>query len=897
VAESRQAQPASDDAEHRRLAAADSGAAAWRAWGPYLAERAWGTVREDYSADGSAWQFFPHDHARSRVYRWNEDGMAGFCDEAQNWCLALALWNGRDPIVKERMFGLTGPEGNHGEDVKEYWWYLDGTPTHSWHTWRYHYPQHPYPYEQLITENARRSRTEPEYELVDTGIFDDGRYWVVTVDYAKAGPRDLLMRITAENAGPDEATLDILPTLWFRNTWAWGPTDHSRPSLHAVNGAVVGHHDRAGRLVLTGDGAPELLFCENETNTTRLFGNTAGPPRYPKDGINDHVVSGAESVNPEQRGTKSALWYRVRVPAGGKQVIRVRLVGSDNGDLAGIDLADGYDAVMTARCAEADHFYAALTPAHCTKEEGRVLRQAFAGLLWSKQFFHLDIDRWLDGDPGQPAPPPGRGAIRNGDWRHLNNHEILLMPDPWEYPWYAAWDLAFHCVTLAHIDPTFAKSQLMLLLREWYLHPNGQIPAYEWNFSDVNPPVHAWAALRVFELDGGSDYLFLARVFHKLLINFTWWTNNKDHGENNLFEGGFMGLDNIAPIDRSTIPPDLGYLEQADSTAWMAMYALDLLAMAVRLALNDRSYEDVAVKFFEHFLAIAHAANTAGLWDEEDAYFYDILHLADGQHVPIKVRSLVGLVPITAAIDVRDGILNQLPEFAERARWFVDTKPRLATSLHVRTDGDRTSRLLCLVSPERLVRVLEKMFDVGRLLSPYGIRSLSAWHRDHPFAFTAGDLVAYADYEPAESTSALFGGNSNWRGPIWFPLNALLIEALRDYDRFSDGTLLVEYPAGSGARISLADAASDITRRLVSIFLPGPDGRRPVHGGYDLLATDPRWRDNIPFHEYFHADTGAGLGATHQTGWTALVAHLLLDDTRSPDRKPAGPRAHAVLPD
>jgi hypothetical protein len=868
---------AAQDAERQRLVAADSGAAPWRAWGPYLAERAWGTVREDYSADGSAWNYFPHDHARSRAYRWNEDGMAGFCDESQHWCLALALWNAADPIVKERMFGLTGPEGNHGEDVKEYWWYLDGTPTHSWHTWRYHYPQRAYPYDELVTENGRRSRTVPEYELVDTGIFDDGRYWVVTVDYGKAGPHDLLMRITVENISPDQATLDILPTVWFRNTWAWGPTDHGRPSFRGAGGAIVGQHDRAGQLVLTGDGTPGLLFCDNETNTRRLYDAPDGPA-YPKDGINDYVVNGAATVNPDQHGTKASLHYRISVPGGGSQVIRVRLVGGGATGSAEIDLAEEFDAVMTTRKAEADAFYGALTPAHCTDEEARVLRQAFAGLLWSKQFFHLDVERWLDGDPGQPPPPPGRGAIRNGTWRHLNNHEILLMPDPWEYPWYAAWDLAFHCVTLAHIDPGFAKSQLRLLLREWYLHPNGQIPAYEWNFSDVNPPVHAWAALRVFELDGGTDYDFLTRVFHKLLINFTWWINNKDHGENNLFEGGFLGLDNIAPIDRSQIPPDVGYLEQADSTAWMAMYALDLLAMAVVLAVHDRSFQDVAVKFLEHFLAIAFAANTAGLWDEEDAYFYDVLHLTDGRQVPIKVRSLVGLVPITAAIDVRDGILEQLPEFAERARSFVDAKPRLATSLHVRTDGDRTRRLLCLVSPERLVRVLEKMFDEGRLLSPYGIRSLSAWHRDHPFSFTAGNLVAYADYEPAESTSALFGGNSNWRGPIWFPLNALLVEGLRDYDRFSDGTLLVEFPAGSGVRISLGDAAAEITRRLVSIFLPGPDGRRPVHGGYDLLATDARWRDNIPFHEYFHADNGAGLGATHQTGWTALVAHLLLDD-------------------
>ena len=867
-------------AERLRLADADSGQVPWRAWGPYVSERAWGTVREDYSSDGQAWDFFPHDHARSRVYRWNEDGMAGFCDESQTWLLALGLWNGVDPILKERMFGLSGPQGNHGEDVKDYWWYLDGTPTHSWQTWRYHYPQRPFPYSDLVAENGRRSRTEPEYELVDTGIFDDGRYWVVTVDYAKAGPHDLLMRVTVENAGPEEATLHVLPTLWYRNTWSWGYPWSERPELRAEAGRIVGHHGRSGTLAMAGDGGPAALFCDNETNTKRLFGTDDGVSDFPKDGINDFLIDGAKTVNPDERGTKAALHYVLTVPPGESRTIRVRLVGSDNAETQPLDVAAGFDEVVAVRRAEADAFYADLTPAGCGPAEAQVLRQAYAGLLWSKQFFHYDVARWINGDPTQLAPPPGRGRIRNGDWVHLNNHEVLLMPDPWEYPWYAAWDLAFHCVTLAHIDPVFAKSQLVLLLREWYMHPNGQIPAYEWNFSDVNPPVHAWAALRVFDLDGGTDFAFLTRVFHKLLINFTWWTNNKEHGGNNLFQGGFMGLDNIAPIDRSAIPPETGYLEQADSTAWMAMYALNLLEIALRLALEDRAFEDVATKFFEHFLAIAHAANTAGLWDDSDGFFYDVLHLTDGRAIPIKVRSLVGLIPITAAREYHENILSSLPEFAERAAWFLENRPQLSSSVLERTGVDGTHRLMSVVTPERLVKVLGSMFDEAGLLSPYGIRSLSAYHRDHPVVIEAGGVTATADYEPGESTNSLFGGNSNWRGPIWFPLNALLVEALRDYSRFTTESLTVEMPTGSGRRMSLDDAADELVRRLVSVFVPGPDGRRPVHGANDLIATDPRWRDNIPFHEYFHGDTGQGLGAMHQTGWTALVAHMILDADR-----------------
>ena len=871
-------------AEAARLAEADAGTAPWRDWGPYLSERAWGTVREDYSADGDAWSFFPHDHARSRVYRWNEDGMAGFCDETQNWCLSLGLWNGVDPILKERMFGLAGPQGNHGEDVKEYWWYLDGTPTHSWNTWRYHYPQREFPYADLVAENARRGKSEPEYELVDTGIFDDSRYWVVTVDYAKAAPRDLLMQITVENAGPEEATLDVLPTFWFRNTWSWGYDDHPKPTLRLDGERIVASHSKSGPLVLIGDGNPEQLFCDNETNNARLFGGQ-NETLYPKDGINDHVLHGDHSVNPLKEGTKAALHYKVTVPAGGSTVIKVRLVGVPHPavdadpmepSVAPIDLGKGFDKEIAARKAEADAFYAAAIPPPIPAEEALIARQAFAGLLWGKQFFHYDVKRWLAGDPGQPPPPPGRGDIRNGEWQHLNNHEVILMPDPWEYPWFAAWDLAFHCVTLAHVDPAFAKAQLILLLREWYMHPNGQIPAYEWNFSDVNPPVHAWAALRVFVLDGSTDFTFLARIFHKLLINFTFWVDNKDHGGKNLFQGGFMGLDNIAPLDRSTLPPEMGYLEQADSTAWMAAYAQDLLEMAIRLALHNRSYEDVATKFFEHFLMIAGAANDAGLWDEKDSYFYDILHLNDGTDIPIKVKSLVGLVPISAALSYSGFATFDLPDFFKRAEWFLENHPEYRSLFHTRDIGGKRHRLLAMVPPDRLVRVLDNVFEEEGLLSPYGIRAISAWHREHPFSVDVGGVTASVDYEPAESTTNLFGGNSNWRGPIWMPLNALLIEALRDYDELAPGEVTVEYPAGSGKRLTLSESADDISRRLVSIFLPGPNGRRPVHGWYDLLATDPRWRDNIPFHEYFHGDTGMGLGAEHQTGWTALVAHLIL---------------------
>ena len=864
-------------AEQERITRAVDGVEGWRDWGPYVAERAWGTVREDYSADGDAWRFFPHDHARSRAYRWNEDGMAAFSDVTQTWCLGLSLWNGRDAILKERMFGVTGPQGNHGEDVKEYWWYLDGTPTHSWNTWRYHYPQAAYPYEDLVSTNAARGKFDPEYELVDTGIFDDHRYWVVTVDYAKAGPHDLLMRITIENAGPEAATLHVLPTLWYRNTWSWG-YDAEKPGLRFDGGRIVGH-GAAGSLSMAGDGEPTALFCDNETNTKRLF-DAVDSPAYPKDGINDHVVNGDPTVNPAQVGTKAALHYKVVVGPGESRVIRVRLTDPDaaatQAPTVTQDVAAGFDSVCAVRKSEADAFYASLRHAPTDPDEARVLRQAFAGLLWSKQYFHFNVNKWLDGDPATPPPPPGRGRVRNGQWRHLDADDVILMPDPWEYPWFAAWDLAFHCVAMAHIDPAFAKAQLVLMLREWYMHPNGQLPAYEWNFSDVNPPTHAWAAIQVFLIDGATDFEFLARVLHKLLMNYTWWTNNKDKDENNLFEGGFMGLDNIAPLDRSTLPPEVGTLEQADSTGWMASYAIDLLDIALRLAREDAVYEDVAVKFAEQFLRIAGSANNSGMWDDTDAYYYDILHLADGRDVPLKVRSLVGLVPVVASLAFDDPGVSTIPEFRRILSRYLEKHPELATAFHRREIRGKQVYLLALVSPERLTRILKQVFNPLGLLSDHGIRGVSAYHREHPFTVVVAGVEASVNYEPAESTSGLFGGNSNWRGPVWFPLNALLIASLRHYESHGETGVRVEDPLGSGNSLTLGEAADDLSRRLVSLFLPGPDGVRPSDARYPLLSTDPRWKDNVFFYEYFDGDTGQGLGASHQTGWTAMVAHLIL---------------------
>jgi hypothetical protein len=887
-----------ENAERERLAVADAGDRAWRAWGPYLSERAWGTVREDYSDHGTAWDYFPHDHARSRAYRWNDDGLAGVCDDRQTFCFALAMWNGKDSILKERIFGLAGPEGNHGEDTKEYWWYLDSTPTHSWMRWRYHYPQGAFPYGDIVGVNRARTRAEPEYELVDTGIFDQNRYWAVDVDYAKASPTDLCIRITAENRGPEAATLHLLPTLWFRNTWAWGlPGFDEIPRITGYDdGTLVAQHRILGRLVLAGEGEPEPLVCDNETNAMRLWGLASRSP-YPKDGINDYIVEGRPTVNPDRMGTKAALHYTLEVPAGQAGQIRLRLaLVADPADEwsaksatlasrpsaeaaatshAALDLGAGFEAVMAERKREADEFFAGVTPAGASADEAMVLRQAVAGLMWGKQFYHYDVGRWLAGDPEGVPPSPYRW--RNRHWRHMSSFDVISMPDPWEYPWYAAWDLAFQCVAIARVDPGFAKEQLLLLLREWYMHPNGQLPAYEWALDDVNPPVHGWAALRVFELDGARDYDFLERVLHRLLMNFTWWVNRKDSGGNNVFEGGFLGLDNVGPFDRGAALPVAGILEQSDGTAWMAMYALNMLEMSVVLAIQNRSYVDLATKFFEHFAYIASAAYEQGLWNCEDEFFYDVIRQADGVKVPLKVRSVVGLLPLAATTTLSSVTLARLPELADRLRWFLTCKPEYADALGGRRiRHGQQLRLLATVGQEQLIPILARMLDPDEFLSPYGLRTLSRAHLEQPFTVTLAGTDFTVGYEPAESCTGLFGGNSNWRGPVWFPVNHLIIEGLRRYAEFFGDDLVVEYPTGSGGKKTLGEIADDLTHRLVSLFLLDANGRRPVHADCEAFQNDERWRDLIPFHEYFHGDTGAGLGASHQTGWTALVVDQLM---------------------
>jgi hypothetical protein len=864
----------SGGAERARLAAADSGLAPWRAWGPYVSERAWGTVREDYSEWGTAWDYFPHDHARSRAYRWNEDAMAGICDQPQTFCLGLALWNGVDPILKERMFGLGGESGNHGEDVKEYWWYVDSTPTHSWMRWRYHYPQGAFPYGHLVEENSRRNRAASEFELLDTGAFADDRYWSVEVDYAKAAPTDVCVVIRARNHGAHQASLHVLPTLWFRNTWAWGgPEAEYVPTIRGEGATLVADHRDLGRLVLVGDGCPEPLCCDNDTNAERLWGRGARTP-YPKDGINDHVIHGAPTVNPARIGTKAALHYVLTVPAGGSAEIRLRLASGTGAPLP--DLGAGFDAVRAARQAEADAYFAELMPPETTPEEALVARQAIAGLMWSKQFYHFDLARWLDGDPVSAPPPASRRNGRNSGWWHMQCSDVISMPDPWEYPWFAAWDLAFHCVSIARVDPTFAKSQLLLLLREWYLHPNGQMPAYEWAFSDVNPPVHAWAALQVFRLDGGRDYAFLERVLHKLLLNFTWWVNRKDSNGNNVFEGGFLGLDNVGPFDRSAALPVAGRLEQSDGTAWMAMYALNLLEMSLILAVHDAVYQDIATKFLEHFAYIAAAAYQHGLWDDDDAFFYDVLRLADGRTVPLKVRSVVGLLPLAATTILSSRTLAQLPELAARLRWFLTKQPEYGDVVGARRirEGEEL-RLLSMVGADQLLRILSRMLSPSEFLSDYGLRTLSRTHLADPFTIHLEGSDFTVKYEPAESASGLFGGNSNWRGPIWLPVNFIIIEALRTFDDFFGEDLTVEYPTGSGVQRRLGEVSDDLAARLVSIFLVGADGRRPCYGWAGKFQGDHEWQRHILFYEYFHGDNGAGLGASHQTGWTGLVAPLL----------------------
>jgi hypothetical protein len=848
----------------------------WRQWGPFVAARAWGTVREDYSADGEAWTSFPHEQARSRAYRWNEDGLAAVCDRGQRLCLGLALWNGVDPILKERPFGLTGLEGNHGEDVKECYWHLDATPTHSWLRWRYHYPQRAFPYDDLVAQNAARGQDVPEYELLDTGAFVDDRFWVVDVTYAKAGPDDLCLEIAVTNAGPDAATLHVLPHLWFRNTWAWGQAgaemdgeDLSRPSIGLGGpGALVARHASLGGYTLAYDSAGSSggpLFCDNETNTALLYG-APGHSAYPKDGINDRVVHGSATVNPAGVGTKAAVWHQLTVAAGETATVRVRLTA---GEAVG-DLRVGFGAVLDDRRNEADTFWRNVTgSAGLDAEDRAITRQALSGLLWSQQFYHYNVRTWLHGDPAEPPPPVERLWGRNARWTHLDANDVILMPDTWEYPWFAAWDLAFHAVAVAHVDPALAKDQLLLLAREWYQHPNGQLPAYEWAFDDVNPPVQAWAALRVFSLDGRQDFDFLARIFHKLLLNFTWWANREDALGDNVFTGGFLGLDNIGPIDRSHLPPGLS-LAQADATAWMALYCLGLLNLAVQLAGHDPTYEDLAITFFEHFALIADAFDRHGLWDETDGFYYDQLLSADGERMAVRARSFVGLMPLVATAVLDEDIVQRLPGFSARIETFLRKRPDLATC--VDTVNARGQRLMSVVNEDRLARILSRVVDPAEFWSGHGIRSLSKAHLADPARIEVDGVVAQADYEPGESRTRLYGGNSNWRGPVWLPANLLLADGLRQHARFHD--LQVDVPGGSTT--SVAAMVESLTDDLVRLFRRGPDGSRRVNAGRPRLDEDPRWSGQLWFHEYFDGDTGAGLGAEHQTGWTACIADLLL---------------------
>jgi Glycosyl hydrolase family 63 C-terminal domain len=873
---------AAGTAEGRRLADNDARTAHWNRWGPFLSARAWGTVREDYSPNGTAWDYFPHDHARSRAYRWNEDGILGISDRHQRICFALALWNGKDPILKERFFGLTNSEGNHGEDVKECWFYLDATPTHSYLKGLYKYPQAEYPYARLLEENRRRGAAEPEYELIDTGIFDGGRYFDVFVEYAKASPEDILVEISVFNRGPEAATLDLLPTIWFRNTWSWDGS--ARPSLAANGtGGILLEDPVYGRRTLHCPNGAELLFTENDTNTERLYGSP-NPTPHVKDAFHAYLVEGRrDAVHPERRGTKAAAWQRLEIPAGGEARMRLRF--APEGPKAGDPLGRSFAVAMQRARNETDAYYDSVIPAMLSPEERRVMRQAFAGMIWSKQFYAYDVRRWLLGDPAPPPPPAARRRGRNREWTHVYAADVLSMPDTWEFPWFAAWDLAFHCVVFALIDPQFAKDQLILMLREWYTHPNGQIPAYEWAFGDVNPPVHAWAAIRVAQIEkrqtGRVDRIFLERVFHKLLLNFDWWVNRKDELGNNIFQGGFLGLDNIGLFDRNTELPPGWILGQADGTSWMAMYCLNLLGMALELAVEDPAYEDVASKFWEHFVYIAHAMHHVGeegfnLWDEEDGFFYDAIRKPDGTHEPIRVRSLVGLIPLSAVVTGDMKLLDRFPGFGRRMQWFAKNRPDLigsCASMTQRPDGTRI--LFSLATPDQLRRVLRFMLDENEFLSPHGIRSVSQYHRDHPYVMQTGGVEHRMSYEPGESTTGIFGGNSNWRGPIWLPINYLILESLRRYHQYLGDDFKVECPTGSGKMMNLLEVFHELTRRLSTIFLPGEGGERPVFQGIEVYRDDPHWKDLVLFHEYFHGDTGKGLGASHQTGWTGLVAKLL----------------------
>ena len=882
--------------ETARLRESDAGKVNWKQWGPYLSERQWGTVREDYSENGNAWDYFTHDQARSRAYHWGEDGLAGISDDKQLLCFALALWNGRDPILKERLFGLTNSEGNHGEDVKEYYFYLDSTPTHSYMKYLYKYPQREYPYSDLIETNKRRNRNDMEYELIDTGIFNDDRYFDVFVEYAKRSPQDILIQITVCNRGPEAATLHVLPTLWFRNIWTWWPGTE-KPSLKQVDDvygsrAVAAAHSQLGDRYLYCEGDVPLLFTENDTNNERIFGTPNASP-YVKDGINNYVIHGKQdAVNPEHKGTKVSAHYKIEVPAGGTKTVRVRL---DNAAPAAAgDSFQSFDQILDSRRREADEFYDGITPASVNEDEARVMRQGLAGMLWTKQYFGFDVDKWLEEHGADPMNPTAR-RIRNSEWFHMVNQDIISMPDKWEYPWYAAWDLAFHAMALGAVDLSFAKDQLDLLLNQFFLHPSGQIPAYEWNFSDVNPPVHAWAAIFLYRTEqamrGQGDVEFLRRCFRKLVLNFTWWVNRKDRLGKNVFEGGFLGLDNIGVFDRSAPLPGGGHLEQADGTAWMSLFCQNMLEIAIELAVDDPSYDDMVAKFADHFFWIARGMNETGpegMWDEEDGFYYDVLRSPDGRATRLKVRSMVGLLPLCAATIIEPWQRALAPRTVATVTERWRRMPEIRESIHPTGPGytgyaDRG--IFALLNQNRLRRVLSRMLDENEFLSPYGIRALSRYHADHPYVFSMDGGQFSVNYLPAESDTGMFGGNSNWRGPIWVPVNALLIRGLLTYYLYYGDSFKIECPTGSGNMMNLFQVSREIANRLARIFLRDASGQRPVYGGTEKFQADPHWKDYLLFYEYFHGDNGAGLGASHQTGWTGMVAKLIelfgyLDETK-----------------
>lgn len=860
----------------------------WKRWGPYLSERQWGTVREDYSEDGACWNYFPHDHARSRAYRWGEDGLLGITDRECRLCFSIALWNGVDPILKERLFGLNNEEGNHGEDVKECYYYLDSAPTHSYMKALYKYPQNEFPYSRIVKENSHGDRTKPEFEIADTGVFDEKGYFDVTAEYAKSSPDDILIRITIQNHGNSNATISVLPTLWFRNTWVWGCKHEGctlKPRIWLENGEVLTKHNTLGEFKLIVDEKPEWLFTENETNMRRLYGSGSYTP-YVKDAFHDYIVhKKKEAVNPKMVGTKAAAHYNITLKPGEKRVIKLRLSTGNEP----IDFSD-FDKIFTERINEADEFYDGLLAAVGAKDEYQIARQAYAGLLWSKQFYHFVVNDWLEGDSSMPKPPEKRKLGRNAEWSgHLFNRDIISMPDKWEYPWYAAWDLAFHMIPFAQIDMQFAKDQLILFLREWFMHPNGQLPAYEFSFGDVNPPVHAWACWRVYKMTGekeNRDKLFLARAFQKLILNFTWWVNRKDKDGKNIFGGGFLGLDNIGVFDRSKPLPTGGHLEQADGTAWMAFFCGTMLSMALELAKSDPSYEDMASKFFEHFVAIADAMNSvggSGLWDEEDGFYYDQISI-DDKRIPLKIRSLVGLIPLLAVEVLDDHAIENLHGFKKRTQWFLSNRPDLAACISYMCSLERKGkcyRLLAIPCEGRLRRVLKYMLDENEFLSPYGIRSLSKYHEKNPYAVNFGGTEHRVEYTPGESLTGLFGGNSNWRGPIWFPINYLIIEALEKYHKFYGSSFKVEFPTNSGKLMNLKQVSRELSKRLIGIFAPDKNGVRPCHGKEVRYSADDAWKELILFYEYFHGDTGRGCGSSHQTGWTALVARIIEKNSRT----------------